>query len=265
MILIALEAICLPMPGSAGVSSAYGAEERPISDQARIRAFQPGEILTYDISWSKIITAGTATMEVGMKTVQGGGDVLTFTVAGRSAGLVDKFITIIDTAQSVFDPHIMQSLSFSIKQIHGKRIKSRTQIFDHDKKIVVDTSDNEHPETFSVPEPIQDALSCLYYLRTREDFSVGKTMMIDVHDSGKNWSVEVRTLGRERVKTPAGEFAAIKVRTHPLYEGVFMNKGEVTIWLTDDDSKVPVLMKSTLSVGSFIFTLTNMKPGNGKH
>ncbi len=51
--------------------------------------------------------------------------------------------------------------------------------------------------------------------------------------SGKNWSVEVQTLGREKVTTPAGEFATIKVRTFPKYEGVFMNKGEIFIWLTD--------------------------------
>jgi hypothetical protein len=87
-------------------------------------------------------------------------------------------------------------------------------------------------------------------------------MVIDVHDSGKNWAVEVQTLGKEKVKTRAGEFATIKVRTYPKHEGVFMNKGVVFIWLTDDSRKVPVLMKSTLKVGSFVFTLTDMKPGD---
>jgi hypothetical protein len=63
------------------------------------------------------------------------------------------------------------------------------------------------------------------------------------------------------VRTPAGDFSTIKVKTRPLYEGVFLNKGEVHIWLTDDRRKVPVLMKSKIKAGSFVFTLNDMKIG----
>ena len=108
---------------------------------------------------------------------------------------------------------------------------------------------------------MQDALSSLYYLRTRKDLVVGKTTIIEVHDSGKNWSVEVQVLGREKVTTPAGEFATIKVRTFPRYEGVFMNNGEIFVWLTDDSRRVPVLMKSTISIGAIVTTLTKMERG----
>ena len=76
--------------------------------------------------------------------------------------------------------------------------------------------------------------------------------------------MEVQTLGREKVKTPAGEFATIKVRTFPKYEGVFMSKGEIFVWLTDDSRKVPVLMKSTISIGAIISTLTKMEPGKDR-
>jgi hypothetical protein len=40
-----------------------------------------------------------------------------------------------------------------------------------------------------------------------------------------------------------------------------MNKGEIFIWLTDDIRKIPVLMKSTISIGSIVTTLTDMKLG----
>jgi hypothetical protein len=99
----------------------------------------------------------------------------------------------------------------------------------------------------------------------QEDFTIGKTHVINVHDSGKNWSVEVNTLSRERVKTPAGEFDTIKVKTFPRYEGVFMNKGEIFIWLTDDSRKIPVLMKSTIAIGSIMSTLTKMSLGAAEH
>jgi Protein of unknown function (DUF3108) len=227
--------------------------------QSSIEALVPGEILTYNITWSNILTAGTATTEIKEGTRPDGKQVLLFTVTTHSAGLVDTFYRVNDRLESVFDPGIMQSLNFSLTEIHGKRKRNRELVFDHANKTVISTLNQDPAETLIIPDQVQDALSSLYYLRTRDEFIVGKPITILVHDSGKNWSVEVQTLGREKVTTPAGKFATIKVRTFPKYEGVFMNKGEIFIWLTDDSRKIPVLMKSTIAIGSIVSTLTKME------
>jgi len=234
-------------------------EQTAASIQPKIEALEPGEILTYDITWSNIITAGTATTEIKEETLADGKQVLLFIVTTHSAGLVDTFYRVNDRLESVFDPGIMQSLKFSLNENHGKKKRRRELVFDHVNKTVTSTLNEDPPETMIIPDQVQDALSSLYYLRTRDDFIVGKPIIIQVYDSGKNWSVEVHTLGREKVTTPAGEFATIKVRTFPKYEGVFMNKGEIFIWLTDDSRKTPVLMKSTIAIGSIVSTLTKME------
>src|ERR1700690_1361534 len=236
-------------------------EQSVVSVQPRIEALQPGETLTYDIPWSNIGTAGTATMETKEGTLPDGKQVLMFIVTTHSAGLVDTFYRVNDKLESVFDPGIMQSLKFSLDETHGKRKRSRKLVFNHANKTAISRVNDDPPETLAIPDKTQDALSSLYYLRTRDDFIVGKPIIIQVHDSGKNWSVEVQTVGREKVTTPAGKFATIKVRTFPKYEGVFMNKGEIFIWLTDDSRKIPVLMKSTIAIGSIVSTLTKMEPG----
>lgn len=239
-------------------------EQTPASLRTRTEALKPGEILTYDISWSNIVTAGIAVMEVKEEVLPDGKKVLRFISTTHSAGLVDKFYRVNDRLESVFDPGAMQSLSFSLSASHGKKKRRRELVFDHAAKTVVSTLNNDPPVTIAIPGKMQDALSSLYYLRTRSDFVVGTPIVMQVHDSGKNWSVEVQTLGRETVKTPAGEFATIKVRTFPKYEGVFMNKGEIFVWLTDDSRRVPVLMKSTISIGSIVTTLSKMEPGREK-
>lgn len=236
-------------------------EQTGVSSPPRIEALQPGEILTYDISWSKIVTAGTAVMEIKEKTLLDGKQALSFIATTHSAGLVDKFYPVNDKLESVFDPVVMQSITFSLNESHGKKKRRRELVFDQAHKTVLSTVNDNPPETLTIEAQTQDALSSLYYLRTRDDFIVGKAIIIQVHDSGKNWAVEVQTLGREKVKTPAGEFATIKVRTFPKYEGVFMNKGEIFIWLTDDKRKTPVLMKSTIAIGSIVSTLTKREPG----
>jgi hypothetical protein len=198
-------------------------------------------------------------MEVKGETMQDGRSVLEFVVTGHSTGMVGKLYPVTETARSVFDPSNMQCLSYSLRENYGKRERRRVVVFDHAQRTAISTLNNDPPETLDVPEQVRDGLSSLYYLRTREDLDTGRTIVIDVLDSSKNWSVEFQVLGRERLKTRVGEFSTIKIRTYPKYKGEFLNKGEVFIWLTDDSRKVPVLLKSKLKVGSFVLTLVEMK------
>jgi len=248
------------------VPQVFSAKELTIAAiPSPVQAFMPGETLTYEISWSNIVTAGTAVMEVKGEKLPNGRNVLRFIASSHSVGLVDAVYPVNDRVESLFDPQIMQTLSFNLSESHGKRKRRRSLTFDHAGRTVVSRLNNDPPQTLNIPDPVQDALSSLFYLRTQDDFTIGRTHVIEVHDSGKNWSVEVHTLAREKVKTPAGEFDTIKVKTFPKYEGVFMNKGEIFIWLTDDSRELPVLMKSTIAIGSIMTTLTDMKLGAVQH
>jgi hypothetical protein len=242
------------------LSTATGSDEHLlVSAQPGIQALQPGETLTYDVSWSKMLTAGTAVLEIKDETLPNGRPVLKFLVTGRSGGIVDMVYPVNDTVQSIFDPQIMESLSYTMNQNYNKKKRRLDVVFDHPRKIAVSTLNEDAPKTVDIPELVQDGLSFLYYLRTLDEFTIGKVFAINVLEGDKIWSIEVHTLARETVKTPAGEFSTIKVKTHPLYKGTFMNKGEVFIWLTDDSRRVPVLMKSTITVGSFVFSLREMQ------
>ena len=253
---------CFLVHGLLLAASASGAAEQTIAPPpVGIQAFHPGETLTYDVSWSSMFSAGTVTMTVETEKLPDEREVLRFVVWGRSQGLVDKVFPVNDAVQSVFDPLLMQSLSYSLRESYGRKKRLRVTEFDHANKTAVCRLNEDPPETLAIPDPVQDGLSLLYVLRTKEDLTTGRRMEIDVVDSGKNWTVEVSVLAREKVATLAGEFDTIKIRTYPKYHGVFTGKGEVFLWLTDDDRKVPVRMKSTLKVGSFVFELTDMKPG----
>ena len=199
-------------------------------------------------------------MEVREEKLPDGREGLKFVVTGRSVGLLDKVYPVNDSVESIFDPQTRESLSYRLRESYGVKKRRRELAFDHARNIVVSKLNDDPVETLAVPEHVQDGLSMLYYLRTREDFVVGKIFTIEVHDSSKNWSVEIHTLGREKLKTPMGQFATVKVKTYPKYQGAFINKGEVFIWLTDDNRRVPVLMKSKLAFGSFVFTLMEMTP-----
>jgi hypothetical protein len=254
-------ACCLALFLASGAYSVIAAETIPAETPPAVPLpFQPGERLTYEISWSNIISAGTATLAINEDQDAYGRPVLMFVSTARSRGIVDTFYRVEDLVQSRFDPRTMLPLSYVMDQRHGKRKKHRGLLFDHAKGKVTYYLDG-HEDIVEIPGDAQDALSSLYYLRTRETLTGTAPIVIEVHDSGKTWGVEVHVLGRERIKVPAGEFDTIKIKTHPKYEGVFMHKGEILIWLSDDGSRIPVLMKSTISIGSIMATLTDIKRG----
>jgi hypothetical protein len=279
-------AFCVLLPGLLFAASQYGASElmigppagteqtlAPLRDRSRqtlapqpagIRAFRPGETLTYDISWSRMFSAGTATMTIEAERLPDERQAMRFVVRGRTQGVMDRVFPVNDTVQSVFDPELMQSISYSIRESFGKKKRFRVTEFDHARKTAVCRLNEEPPEALAIHDEDLDGLSLLYVLRTKDDLPIGRRMNIEVVDSGKNWTIEVVVLAREKVTTAAGEFATIKIKLHTKHQGVYQARGVVYLWLTDDGRKIPVLMKSTLKVGSFVFELTDMQPGTGR-
>jgi len=264
---------CLLVPGLLLSATLSGTAEQTIAlppeqtialPPVGIQAFHPGETLAYDVSWSGMFSAGTVTMTVETEKLSGGREVLRFVVQGRTHGLMDKVFPVNDAVQSLFDPLLMQSRSYSLKESYGKKKRLRATEFDHATRTAVCRLNEDPPETLAIPDPVQDGLSLLYFLRTKEDLATGRNMDIDVVDSGKNWTIEVSVLAREKVTTAAGEFDTIKIRTHPTGTGASEKKREAFLWLTDDSRKIPVLMKSTLKVGSFVLELVAMRPGTHK-
>jgi len=239
--------------------------EQPLNNsKSENHAFTPGEKFTYAVSWSKVVDAGIAVMEIKSGPTTDSGHVYHFVTSTRTVGLVETFYPVRESIESVVDADGLYSLSYSLKETQGKKKRRKEITFDYEHKKARIAINDDQPIVLSVPGHMQDALSSLYSVRAMKDFVVGKSIFVDVIDGDKIWSVEVQTIGKERIKTPAGEFDTIKVKTYPKYEGVFMNKGEIYIWLTDDARKIPVLMKSIITIGSIVATLTNIEDGKSK-
>jgi hypothetical protein len=102
----------------------------------------------------------------------------------------------------------------------------------------------------SIPnDEVLDILSGLYYLRNRP-LQIGKSEMLHVYDSDTYSPLPVEVLRRERLLLP-GLRTVDTIVVKPLLttDGLFKKTGEVTIWLSDDEFKVPVKMESRISLG----------------
>ena len=62
---------------------------------------------------------------------------------------------------------------------------------------------------------------------------------------------------RERIVTPAGAFDTVRVE--PRSSGANLLGKNLVLWLTDDERKIPVQIKSKLKVGTLIGKLKSVE------
>lgn len=107
-----------------------------------------------------------------------------------------------------------------------------------------------------IPAFVQDILSSLYFLRTQE-LVPGDSYAFEANSGGKTWPLMVHVEGVDAVKVPAGKFECYRVRPDIKGEGLFNGKGRLTVWMTKDESKIPVLLRSRVAVGAFDAEMTD--------
>jgi len=114
-------------------------------------------------------------------------------------------------------------------------------------------------ETLEVPARVQDTLSVLYFFRTLPGTALQTSTTVDVHHDKKNYRLELRVEGTERMKTPLGEVDTVRILAIMPFKGLFMNEGNIRIWVTNDAARIPVFMKAKVIIGSVTAALTSVE------
>lgn len=217
-------------------------------------AFGVGEWLQFDIGYG-FINAGTATLEVQEIIEYNGRPAYQLVSIAQSNKFFSSFYPVRDRVESILDATGLFSWRFEKELREGKYRSHRQYAFDQIDHYVVYKGD-----TIEVAPYVQDALSVLYYLRTQE-IVVGKSIYVDNFTDGKNYPLEVKVHGREKVKTKAGEFECLVLEPLLRSSGIFKHEGKLTVYLTDDRVRLPVMMKSKVVVGSITAELTDYRLG----
>lgn len=206
--------------------------------------FGEGEYFLFAIQYG-LIYAGDATLEIRNIAMLDGVRAYHIISNARTSKTFDLVFKVRDRHESFMDYDNLFSLRFSKHLREGKFRRDEEVIFDQQGHRAI-YPDREVP----IPPSTQDFLSALYYVRTLR-LDVGQAIQMANHTGGKNYPIYVKVLRRERVEVPAGEFNCIVVEPVLQTSSIFEHKGKLTIWLTDDTVKMPVLLRSKVVVGAF--------------
>ncbi len=228
---------------------------------AQDRAYGDGEFFKFRVHYG-FVTAGYATLSVKSTSLRGK-PVYHVKGYGETVGVSSWFFAVKDDYQSYIDKEENIPYKFIRKIDEGGYTKDTEIDFNHTthKARVNDKKHNEIEE-FSFPEDTQDMISAFYFLRNKLDtknIQVGQTVEMNMFFDKENYKFRLKFLGKEVIKTNFGKVACLIFRPYVQSGRVFKEKESLTVWISDDDNKIPMLIKADLAVGSLKATLTQFK------
>jgi hypothetical protein len=233
----------------------FGLPSQATDSPALSRPFKPGERLTYDISWLNM-TAGTAVMEVQDGAGPSSATLLT---TARSSPVVTKFYRVDNRVESQIDVDRLLPEHMKFHRHEGKRTNDFDYTFHHEAGTVTAVKDGT-TEVLPIEPSTQDAVSCLYLVRSALPMTPGATMVMHVHHDKKNYKLEVRVEQVENIKGPWGTLQAARILVVMPFQGIFLNQGNLRVWMTTDERRIPLRMKAKVIIGSITADLVDGLP-----
>lgn len=243
----ALAALAL---GAATLCAVFNARAQgPAAGAADVPAnhsFRAGERFEYQVKLG-MFRVGRASMEVrGIDTVRGDSVYhVLFIIQGRAI-----IYALTDTLQSWFGVRDLVSRRFQQDQREGGHERHRRYEVFPERGIWIR---NETDTAATVEQPLDDA-SFFYFARTIP-LEVGESYDFHRYFLADRNPVTIRVLGRDSVSVPAGRFAAIAVRPIFKARGLFGQSGQATIWFSDDEARIPIRIRSRMSIGTLDLSL----------
>ena len=222
--------------------------------------FGVGERFVFDIKYG-FVSAGTAVLGIPDLVRERGRECYRILSVAESNAFFSVFFRVRDVAESRVDARELVPLRFEKHLREGDFRADDVIVFDHDRHIAIYPRKGKD-RLVPLALDAQDILSSLYYVRMM-DLKVGQRVFIENHADKKNYPLEIRVLGKERIEVPAGEFDCIVVEPKMRTAGLFRHRGALTVWLTDDRLHLPVLMKSKVVIGSISAVLIEAQLAGG--
>ena len=216
-----------------------------------------GEELLFDVRWMGLL-AGNASMAVSSQVSKDGHDVYHIRSLAESSPLFSLFYNVRDIGETFIDVHGLYPWYFHLDQREGSRSTQRTVTFDHPRGIAIYTKNQQIPQEIKVPVGVHDSLSSFYLLRTLP-LRVGQSIHLNMFSNGMTYDVEVQILRREKLEAYWGTVDTLVVQPLMRVQEILRQQGDVLIWVTDDERRLPIRMRTAIKVGSIEATLIDVK------
>lgn len=212
--------------------------------------FGVGERFEYSAKLG-IIRLGNASMTVAAIDTVRGQPAFNFRFRLTASNILIKLDDVIESWTTVRD---LRSLRF--RQDHDENDSKRVRVYEIHADSGFFRMDGRDPEP-TVADPLDDA-AFLYYVRSMP-LEVGKTYRLSRYFKKEKNPLVIRVLKREKMKLP-DDTEVTCLLLHPQIDdrGMFAPRQEARLWLTDDERRIPVQIRSKYPWGTVTLRLEKM-------
>lgn len=249
--LLLLILLLLPFP-----TLAQKSEFRKIDN----KAFTVGEKLTFDVKYG-FVTAGVAEFSIPKISRLAGRETYNVIFKVNSVPAFDAFYKVRDRYETFIDVEGIFPWRFEQHIREGSYSRDFSAFFDQ-RKNKAKTSEG----TYNIPPNVNDIVSAFYLARTFDysKMKAGDKIQLQNFYKDKVYPLDIIFHGREKVSVAAGTFDCIILEPIAKEGGLFKSEGTLVLWLTDDEIKMPVKVKTKVIIGSIDAELTAYSGLNGK-
>lgn len=243
------------------------ADDRPM-------AFAPGEKLTFKLKWG-IIPAGSASLSVGPMAMVNGMPSYHFVMQARTSAFIDTIYRYRSRVDAFADQQLTRSLRYHKKTELGVKTREDMVHFDWEMNEVrfnrTKNYPGEKPQIRTEQRRIPllpgtfDPLSVFYFTR-QLDVGPGAPIERPVSDGRKVVVATAMILKREKIRVNGVDYDTHLVEPDLKHVGGVFEKSKdakILLWVTADERRIPVKIKSKVAVGYFTGELVSAEfPGD---
>ena len=210
-----------------------------------------GEELKYSAGF-RLFPAGNAILSLTLDSLNGKPAFLLATSV-KTNSFLDAFYTVRDETLSW-----LNIMDFSLLKA-VKTIREGKYHRNHSIHTIGDSLLIWNKKYFTITEPVYDPIAFIYFLRSQE-LSLEDSFHFLSAGEKKVREVWVNITGIEKIKVPAGNFDCLKVEPiSPDGKPLLKNNGELRVWLSNDDNKLPVKIEMKTNIGTMVMKLKEFK------
>jgi hypothetical protein len=206
--------------------------------------FAVGEELRYEVYWGVVHVADSRVTTEWIE--QDGRRLLAIRFRTQSNGFLKKIYPVNDFIESIVDPATFLPLRFTKTLNEGRYRTDEVTHFDHGSGVATwENRKNGKKKEFPIEADTRDIVTFMYYLRAQA-FTPGQQAKFRVMADEKLYDLFFRVGPADEMKFEKfGKVRSVRIEPEAAFEGIFVRKGKLTIWVSEDPRRVCTRLMAT--------------------
>lgn len=227
----------------------------------------PGERIRYAVTYMGV-NAGDAEVILQRPVKFGSGWAHRITAEVKSASWYSWLVKLYDSAEELStEAEEFTPVRFYLNQI--EKDYESTKLLEYNPAALSvrqrskRSGKSEVQKEFQYPEGTKEALGALYYLRSQlaSSFPPPLNLEFPIFTSEKTWTGKASYRGSDTRKISGTKYDTDVYHLITTFGGLMEQKGDIRIWFTRDERKIPIYIEAYLKFGYIKVTLDEWDPG----